>query len=173
MTTTLRDTCRQLLRDGKVDEIIGYGQEPAGRAAGPFNSTRAGSPSAPGFSGLHPAAGGRQPTGLERRCYANLAVYLKRRKSALWPTGDRGQGMRSTGPGRVGKGIATRPLAGLRDRHGLRRMGRPKCWTCDVHEPRGVDVDWPGGRQCRPDNGRAALRRDQRLSGPIVRERLA
>jgi len=129
MIATLRDTCRQLLRDGKVDVVIGYGQEPAEPDDGLV---------VPVFI--------RRPEDVDRlvwneRCYANLTVYLKRAE------------IRALGrPAIVVKGCDQRALVVLEKESQLDRshvyaigmacdgLGRPKCWTCDVHEPRGVDV---------------------------------
>ncbi|MEI8373263.1 MAG: 4Fe-4S dicluster domain-containing protein [Planctomycetota bacterium] len=163
MIETLRDTCRQLLRDGKVDVIIGYGQDPVGQAFSPSDVAQAFSPSdvarasspcsstqarCPGSDADGPVF----PVFIQRpedvdqlvwnnRCYANLSVYLKRPE------------IRALGrPAVVVKGCDQRALVVLEKESQLDRsqvhvigmacdsMNRPKCETCDVHEPRGTDV---------------------------------
>ncbi len=129
MITILRETCRQLLRDGKVDVVIGYSQDLTGPADGPVF---------PVFI--------RRPEDVGQlvwndRCHANLTVYLKRPE------------IRALGrPAIVVKGCDQRALVVLEKESQLDRtqvyvigmacdgMGRPKCETCDVHEPRGADV---------------------------------
>ncbi|MGA2259027.1 MAG: hypothetical protein ABSG53_30520, partial [Thermoguttaceae bacterium] len=66
MITTLRDTCRQLLGEGKVDVVIGYGRD----LAEPV-------------SGLVFPVFIQRPEDVDQlvwneHCQANLTVYLKR-----------------------------------------------------------------------------------------------
>jgi ferredoxin len=131
MIATLRETCRQLLSDGKVDVVIGYGCDVAADAD-------SGTPVFPVFI--------TKPEDAERlvwndRCHANLTAYLKREE------------IRSLGRAAVVvKGCDQRSLVVLEKESQLDRaqlyvigvacegLGQPKCRTCDVHEPRGVDV---------------------------------
>ena len=129
MIAKLRDTCRQLLLEGKVDVIIGYGQDPAEPADAPVF---------PVFI--------KRPDDVDQlvwndRCQANLTVYLKR--AEIHALGR---------PAIVVKGCDQRALVVLEKESQLDRgqifaigvacdgMGQPKCEACDVHEPRGVDV---------------------------------
>jgi ferredoxin len=152
MITTLRDTCRQLLVDKKVDVVIGYGQQSAARASSAPDTNHGSNPSgstrsfgdtneAPVFPVFI-----RRPEDVDQlvwndRCHANLTVYLKRPE------------IRALGrPAIVVKGCDQRALVVLEKESQLDRsqvyvigmacdgMGRPKCETCDVHEPRGADV---------------------------------
>jgi len=129
MIAALRETCGALLRDGKVDVVIGYGQEANARPDGPVF---------PVFIRRPEDAG---QLVWNDRCHANLAVYLKRPE------------IRALGRSAiVVKGCDQRALVVLEKESQLDRrqvyvigvacngMGRPKCETCDVHEPRGADV---------------------------------
>jgi len=128
MITLLRDTCRQLLREGKVDVVIGYGQDP---------TTQDG----PAIAVFITRPEDCDQLTWNSRCYANLAVYLKRPE------------VRSLGrPAIVVKGCDQRALVVLEKESQLDRsqvyvigmacdgVGRPKCEACDVREPRGADV---------------------------------
>ena len=104
------------------------------------------------------------------RCHANLTVYLKRPE------------IRALGrPAIVVKGCDQRALVVLEKESQLDRsqvyvigmacdgMGRPKCETCDVHEPRGADVViGQAAGNADHDIGRSTLRGDQRLPGPVA-----
>jgi formate dehydrogenase (coenzyme F420) beta subunit len=126
MITALRDTCRQLLRDGKVDVVIGYGMDQERGPVFPVFITR---------------AEDCDQLVWNDRCFANLTVYLKR------------QEIRALGrPAIVVKGCDQRALVVLEKESQLDRsqvyvigvacegVGRSKCNNCDVHEPRGADV---------------------------------
>lgn len=131
MISTLQDTCRQLLSDGKVDVVIGYGCDAgadADKAAPVF----------PVFI-TKPEDAGRLVW--NDRCYANLTTYLKREE------------IHSLGRiAIVVKGCDQRSLVVLEresqlDRSQLYVIGiccesldQPKCRACDIHEPRGADV---------------------------------
>ncbi len=161
MIATLRDICRQLLLDRKVDVVIGYGQEPVGWASSPSSVGQVANlpderdtlevRAAIDRLKTYPTAAVfpvfvRRPEDVDQlvwndRCYANLTVYLKRPE------------IRALGrPAIVVKGCDGRALVVLEKESQLDRsqiyvigmacdgMGRPKCWTCDVHEPRGADV---------------------------------
>ena len=129
MTTTLQDTCRQLFHDGKVDVVIGYGREPGGPDDGPVFPVFIQRP-----EDVHQLV-------WNERCFANLTVYLKRPE------------IRALGrPAIVVKGCDQRSLVVLEKESQLDRsqifvigmacdgLGRPKCWSCDVHEPAGCDL---------------------------------
>jgi formate dehydrogenase subunit beta len=163
MINALRDTCRQLLLDGKIDVIIGYGQDPEGPADGhvfPVFITR--------------------PEEIDRlvwneHCQSNLAVYLKRSE------------VRALGrPAIVVKGCDQRSLVVLENESQLDRaqicvigiacdgLGRPKCKSCDVHEPRGTDMVI--GRPTAPATPAAADQRYAAVQSLLARpaaERLA
>jgi len=131
MIATLRETCRQLLSDGKVDVVIGYGHDAAADGAED-------APVYPVFI-TKPEDAGRLVW--NDRCHANLAVYLKHEE------------IRSLGRAAIiVKGCDQRSLVVLEKESQLDRskiyvigiacdgLDRPKCRTCDVHEPRGADV---------------------------------
>src|SRR5208337_4153326 len=138
MITTLRDTCRRLLRDGKVDVVIGYGQDPSEQVYNQAESPGNDGPVFPVFI--------QMPDDVDQlvwneHCQSNLAVYLKRPE------------VRSLGrPAIVVKGCDQRALVVLEKESQLDRgqvyvmgracdgTGQPKCEACDVHEPRGADV---------------------------------
>jgi len=143
MIARLRDTCRQLLRDGKVDVVIGYGCDLAVPACNQPDSSPADSPcdDRPVFPVFI-----RRPEDVDQlvwndRCQSNLTVYLKRPE------------VRALGrPAIVVKGCDQRAMVVLEKESQLDRgqvyvigivcdgLGRPKCETCDVHEPSGTDV---------------------------------
>ncbi len=145
MIAALRETCRQLLVDKKVDVVIGYGQDPVAQASRLNNSTQPGSLCYDAAAPVFPVFIQR-PDDVDQlvwndRCHANLTVYLKRPE------------IRALGrPAIVVKGCDQKALVVLEKESQLDRsqvyvigmacdgMGRPKCETCDVHEPRGVDV---------------------------------
>jgi ferredoxin len=152
MIATLRDTCRQLLRDGTVDVVIGYGQDPVARASSPSNPAQSSSPCNSTHSGRQCYDGPvfpvfiRLPEDVDQlvwndRCHTNLTVYLKRAE-----IGGLGR------PAIVVKGCDQRTLVVLERESQLDRsqvyvigmacegMGRPKCAACDAHQPRGADV---------------------------------
>lgn len=125
MIERLRETCRRLLLDGKVDVVIGYGEECPGGA-------------------VHPVFV-RQPKDVGRlvwneRCQANLATYLTRRE------------VKALGrPAIVVKGCDARALVVLEQESQIDRtqmyavgvacngVGAAKCAACDVRVPRFVD----------------------------------
>lgn len=126
----LRQTCRQLLEEKKVDAVIGYGQAgPEGRAYPLFAAT---------------------PAEVDHlvwndRCFNNLAVYLtNKRIRALYPR-----------VAIVVKGCDARAVAVLEKESQIDRaaivvigmactgVGEPraiKCAACDVHMPPGADI---------------------------------
>ncbi len=130
MVNELRQTCRQLLADGKVQVVIGYGQS---------------SPDLP----VHPVFITR-PEDAERlvwneQCMANLTVYLTRKE------------IKALGkPAIVVKGCDERTLVVLAKESQIERenmvvigmacdgVGQPrlaKCAACTVHQPRFADVN--------------------------------
>ncbi len=129
MQEELRNKCRQLLADGTVQVVIGYGQTGPGDHVGPVFITR--------------------PEDAEQlvwndRCLANLTKYLLRKEVA------------SLGRAAICvKGCDQRALVVLEKESQIDRsqltviglacdgVGQPrqrKCETCDVHQPQGADV---------------------------------
>jgi ferredoxin len=132
MQEQLRQTCRQLLADGAVQVVIGYGQAAADDRVVPVFITR--------------------PEDADQlvwndRCFANLAKYLLRKEV--------------TALGRAAicvKGCDQRALVVLETESQIDRaqitviglacdgVGQPrqaKCQSCDVHTPRQADI-WIG-----------------------------
>jgi len=143
MIATLRDTCRQLLVDRKVDVVIGYGQEPSEPACRPSDPSQAerSRDDGPVFPVFIQRSKDVDLLVWNEHCQANLTVYLKRPE------------VRSLGrPAIVVKGCDQRALVVLEKESQLDRaqvyaigmacdgMGQSKCETCDVHEPRGADT---------------------------------
>lgn len=125
----LRDTCRQLLADGTVNVIIGYGQAASDGATFPVFITK-------------PEDVGQLVWNAE--CYYNLTTYLKR------------PDVQALGKiGLVVKGCDERTLIVLEKESQIERpaihvigvacqgVGSPtaaKCSVCEVHRPRFADV---------------------------------
>lgn len=125
----LRDTCRKLLEDGTVKQVIGYGS--SGNGGDPY----------PVFI--------TDPAQVDRlvfndRCFHNLTHYLTRKDV-----------MRLGKPAIVVKGCDERTVVMLEKEAQIERgevyvigvacdgVGDPrrsKCLTCDVHQPRFADV---------------------------------
>jgi formate dehydrogenase (coenzyme F420) beta subunit len=129
MQEQLRQTCRQLLQDGTVQVVIGYGQAAPGDRVAPVFITK--------------------PDDVDRlvwndQCFANLAKYLLRKE------------IRALGRAAICvKGCDQRALLVLEKESQLDRsqvtviglacngVGQPrqaKCQSCDVHAPRQADV---------------------------------
>ena len=137
MQQQLRNTCRQLLDEKKVDVVIGYGRNaPSPLPGGDAEDVR-----------VYPVfiTRGEDVGQLvwNNRCHANLTVYLKRPE------------VRALGrPAIVVKGCDQRALVVLEKESQLDRsqivvigmacegMGRAKCETCDVRQPRAVDISF-------------------------------
>jgi len=128
MIEELRQTCRRLLEEKKVDVIIGYGQSSAEGPAYPIFITR--------------------PEDVDRlvwndQCFANLSTYLTRKE------------IKALGkPAVIVKGCDERALVVLEQESQIDRsamyvigvacdgVGNPraaKCLVCDVHTPRFAD----------------------------------
>jgi len=128
MIDQLRQTCRRLLDEGKVNVIIGYGQDSADGPAYPIFVTK--------------------PEEVDKlvwneRCYANLTTYLTRKD------------IKALGkPAIIVKGCDERALVVLQQESQIDRealyvigvacdgLGNPraaKCLVCDVHRPRFAD----------------------------------
>ena len=149
MQENFRQTCRQLIADGAVQVVIGYGQTAAGDRVVPVFITR--------------------PEDADQlvwndQCFANLSKYLLRKEVAAL--------------GRAAicvKGCDQRALLVLEKESQIDRsqitviglacdgVGKPrraKCESCDVHAPRQTDVVMGasnGGRQRqRPPDDRYA-----------------
>jgi coenzyme F420-reducing hydrogenase beta subunit len=128
MIDQLRETCRRLLADGRVDVVIGYGESGPGRAAHPVFIRKAGDVGQLVWND---------------RCFANLAMCLKRPE------------VRSLGrPAVVVKGCDERAIIQLEresqvDRGNMVVIGvacsgvgnppEPKCAVCETHVPRFAD----------------------------------
>jgi ferredoxin len=125
MIDQLRQTCRRLLDEGKVNVIIGYGQNSADGPAYPIFVTK-------------PEEVGKLVW--NDKCYANLATYLTRKD------------IKALGkPAIIVKGCDERALVVLQQESQIDRealyvigvacdgVGNPraaKCLVCDVHRPR-------------------------------------
>ena len=128
MIDQLRQTCRRLLDEGKVNVIIGYGQNSADGPAYPIFVTK-------------PEEVGKLVW--NDKCYANLATYLTRKD------------IKALGkPAIIVKGCDERALVVLQQESQIDRealyvigvacdgVGNPraaKCLVCDVHKPRFAD----------------------------------
>jgi ferredoxin len=126
MQNELRNTCRRLLEEGKVQVVIGYGQDGPGRPVYPVFVARP------------------QETDTlvwNDRCTANLVKYLLRKE------------VRALGkPAVVVKGCDARALIVLEKESQIDRseivaigmacggVGQPKCEACDCHTPSNVDL---------------------------------
>ncbi len=129
MLEKLRQTCRQLLEEGKVNVVIGYGQARPDKPAYPIFITK--------------------PDDADQlvwnaQCFSNLAVYLTRKA------------IRALGkPAIVVKGCDARAVVVLEQESQIDRanvtvigmacegVGDPraaKCATCDAHMPRNADI---------------------------------
>ncbi|MCY2992172.1 MAG: 4Fe-4S dicluster domain-containing protein [Planctomycetota bacterium] len=126
MLQQLRQTCRQLLQEGTVQVVIGYGQ--ATQAVSPY----------PVFVTSPDDVG---QLVWNERCRANLAKYLLRKE------------IRALGkPALVVKGCDERALVVLEQESQLDRsqivvigmacpgMDEPRCAACDAHQPRFANV---------------------------------
>jgi formate dehydrogenase (coenzyme F420) beta subunit len=129
MQQELRQTCRQLLADGKVKVVIGYGQA---------------SPDAPVIPVFITRPEDADQLVWNDRCFANLTKYLLRKEIA------------ALGHAAICvKGCDSRALIVLEkesqiDRSQITVIGlacdgvgqprQPKCESCDIHTPRQADV---------------------------------
>ncbi|HNY27054.1 MAG TPA: Fe-S oxidoreductase [Candidatus Sumerlaeota bacterium] len=130
MLKQLRQICKELLEEGKVNAVIGYGQDAPGKPAYPIFVT--------------------QPADVTQlvwnsHCYNNLAVYLtQKRIRALYPK-----------VAIIVKGCDARAVTVLdKDSQisredvvvigmaceGVGEPREPKCNACDVHMPHNVDI---------------------------------
>ncbi len=144
MIEQLRDTCRRLLEEGKVQVVIGYGQDGGG-------------PAYPIFI--------RKPEDTARlvwndQCFANLATYLTRKDIKALGT-----------PALIVKGCDERAVVVLEqesqiDRSAVYVIGvacdgigsprAPKCASCDVHTPRFADETMGEASSANAVDGRFA-----------------
>lgn len=149
----LRQTCRELLIEGKVDVIIGYGQDAPAEADQGGDSNRSG-PGRAGEPAVTPDSAPcpvfiTDPADVDRlvwneQCVGNLTTYLTRKE------------IRALGrPAVVVKGCDARAMIVL-DREsqidrsqtvaiglaceGVGEPPLPKCRACDVRTPRHVDI---------------------------------
>ena len=123
----LRQTCRELLAEGKVNAVIGYGD------GGPDQRT---------FPVFITKPEDAAQLVWNERCYNNLTVYLTHKRiRAMFPK-----------VAIVVKGCDARAVAVLEKESQISRealvvigmacgsVGEPKCDTCEVHMPRGTDM---------------------------------
>jgi formate dehydrogenase (coenzyme F420) beta subunit len=125
MIARLRETCRRLLDENKVQVVIGYEERTPGAAAHPVFITRSDDVDRLTWGG---------------NCFANLSVYLKRKE------------VRALGKAAlVVKGCDERALVVLEKESQIERsglfvigmacngVGAPKCRACQVRTPRFAD----------------------------------
>jgi ferredoxin len=125
MIEQLRDACRKVLAEGRVDVVIGYGEETPGGAVYPVFVRNANDVSKLVWN---------------ERCVSNLTTYLTRRE------------IKSMGrPAVVVKGCDARTLVVLEQESQIDRsqmyavgvacagLGEKKCEACDAHMPKRVD----------------------------------
>ncbi|HUT37023.1 MAG TPA: 4Fe-4S dicluster domain-containing protein [Planctomycetota bacterium] len=131
----LQQAAAQLLTEGKVGLVIGYGRANGGPSAAPAFVRR---------------AEDAERLLFDATCFANLAVYLAKKDVR-----DLLRGAASQAVGVVVKGCDLRAVNVLLREHVVERsgvvligvrcpgVGEPllsKCTACDVHEPQGCDV---------------------------------